>query len=67
LNSLDRIRRNFVSNYFDKEFNLKYPNILFDFQKTLIDSGHLQAYNYWLLSSGDPDNFAAWKDKNTET
>lgn len=66
LNSLNRIRENFVFNYFDKKHNVKYPNVLFDYQKTLKDSGYLEAYNYWLLSSGDKSNFNAWKEKNEE-
>lgn len=66
LNSLNRIRENFVFNYFNKEYNLKYPNVLFDYQKKLKDSGHLEAYNYWLLSYGDPDNFELWKEKNED-
>jgi tetratricopeptide (TPR) repeat protein len=66
LNSLNRIRENFVFNYYDRKHNIKYPNVLFDFQKTLKDSGHLEAYNYWLLSSGDINNFSAWKEKNED-
>jgi tetratricopeptide (TPR) repeat protein len=64
LNSLDRIRQNFVYNYFNKKHNVKYPNVLFDYQKTVKDSGHMEAYNHWLLSSGDPENFDLWKEKN---
>lgn len=66
LMSLNRIRQNFVSSYFEKEFNIKYPNVLFEFQKTLKDSGYMEPYNYWLLSSGDPENFGIWKDANGE-
>jgi len=66
INSLYRIRERFVSNYYDKKFNVKYPNALFDFQKTLIDSGYFQAYNYWLLSGGDTEAFDSWKGKNKE-
>jgi len=64
LNSLNRIRDNFVFNYFDKKHNIKYPNVLFDYQKTLKDSGYLEQYNYWLLSSGDINNFSVWREKN---
>jgi tetratricopeptide (TPR) repeat protein len=66
LNSLNRIREKFVFNYYDKKNDIKYPNVLFDYQKTLKDSGYLEAYNYWLLSSGDIDNFNAWKEKNED-
>jgi tetratricopeptide (TPR) repeat protein len=67
LNSLDRIRTKFVANYYDKKYNLKYPNVLFDFQKKLIELGYFQSYNYWLLSSGDPDNFNLWIENNKES
>lgn len=66
LNSLNRIRDNFVFNYFDKEHNLNYPNVLFDYQKKIRDSGHFEAYNYWLLSGGDINNFSIWKEKNVD-
>jgi tetratricopeptide (TPR) repeat protein len=66
LNSLNRIRDNFVFNYFDKKHNIKYPNVLFDYQKKVKDSGHLEPYNYWLLSSGDINNFSLWKEKNND-
>jgi tetratricopeptide (TPR) repeat protein len=67
LNSLDRIRQQFVANYYEKKLNIKYPNVLFDFQKTLKDSGFFQPYNYWLLSSGEPESFDSWKVDNAET
>jgi tetratricopeptide (TPR) repeat protein len=66
LNSLNRIRGNFVFNYFEQKHNIKYPNVLFDYQKTLKDSGYLEPYNYWLLSSGDINNFSVWKEKNED-
>ena len=66
LNSLNRIRENFVYNYFEKKHNTKYPNVLFDYQKKVKDSGYLEPYNYWLLSSGDINNFSLWKEKNND-
>lgn len=66
LNSLNRIRTNFVINYFDKEHNLKYPNVLFEHQRKIMDAGHFEAYNYWLLSSGDLDDFSLWRENNND-
>jgi len=66
LTSLNRIRDNFVFNYFEKEHYLKYPNVLFDYQKKIKDSGYFEAYNYWLLSSGDINNFSLWKENNND-
>jgi tetratricopeptide (TPR) repeat protein len=66
LNSLNRIRDNFIYNYYDRKHNIKYPNALFDYNKKIKESGHLEAYNYWLLSSGDINNFALWKESNND-
>lgn len=66
LNSLNRIRQNFLDTYYKKSFNTSYPNVLFERQKSIKDSGNFEAYNFWLLSSGDPDAFNLWKDNNEE-
>jgi hypothetical protein len=67
LNSLDRIRTRFVANYYEKKHNIKYPNVLFDFQRNLNGQGYFQSYNYWLLHGGDPGSFDLWKADNKET
>lgn len=66
LNSLNRIRANFLLNY--KKFNhhKTHQNVLFDYQNKLLESGNLEAYNYWLLSQGDFDNFDIWRNSNKE-
>ncbi|HTE00830.1 MAG TPA: tetratricopeptide repeat protein [Mucilaginibacter sp.] len=66
LNSLDRIRKKFVDFYFQKEFNKKYPNVLFDYQESLIKAGHMEAYNHWLLLKGDEASFNKWQQENKE-
>jgi tetratricopeptide (TPR) repeat protein len=64
LTSLNTIRADFLKNYFDKEFNKTYPNILFNYQKKISDAGHLEAYNHWILMKGDEDNFTKWQESN---
>lgn len=66
LESLNRIRKNFVTVYFDNGNNDKYPNALFDYQKKILDAGHMEAYNYWLLMDGDEEAFKAWKEDNND-
>ncbi len=66
LASLNVIRNRFVDYYFNNKFNEKYPNILFDYHKKLKDSGHFEAYNYWLLKSGDQEAFYLWKAANKD-
>lgn len=66
INSLDRIRKNFVAIYFQKENSKKYPNILFDFQNQIIKAGHFEAYNHWILLKGDEDGFTKWQSANKD-
>lgn len=64
LNTLDIIRTNFVKNYFRNESLKKQPNVLFQYQKTMLENGNLEAYNHWLLLMGDTENFNSWKQNN---
>jgi tetratricopeptide (TPR) repeat protein len=66
LASLDRIRTKFLSNYYNNEKHEKYPNALFEFQKTIEEAGHMRAYNYWVLSQGDKSGFSEWVEANKE-
>lgn len=66
INSLDRIRKNFLDNYYSKDFNSKYPNALFEYQKKISDAGYLNFYNHWILMKGDEANFAKWQEENMD-
>lgn len=66
LNSLDRIRKNFVLNYYKFGHNKTHPSILFEYQNKILESGNLEAYNHWLLLKGDSDNFDKWKAANND-
>ncbi len=66
INSMNRIRTNFLNNYFSKGDNEKFPNIIFDYQKKIQDAGFLEAYNYWILLDGDKQNEQIWQSKNEE-
>jgi tetratricopeptide (TPR) repeat protein len=61
LNSLDRIRKNFVETYFKNENDKKYPNILFDYQNNVLRAGHISVYNHWVLMKGDEHSFNSWQ------
>lgn len=65
IESLNRIRTKFISFYYDKEFVKKYPNILFDWHKSLIKDGHFECYNYWLFMKGS-NEFNDWHATNEE-
>jgi tetratricopeptide (TPR) repeat protein len=64
LNSLDKIRQNFLKSYFQREFDKKYPNALFAYQDLVNKSGNMEAYNHWILMQGDLDAFNAWENSN---
>lgn len=66
INSLDRIRKKFVDLYFNNGNDKKYPNILFDYQKKVMDAGHLEAYNHWILMKGNEDDFEKWYSDNKD-
>jgi tetratricopeptide (TPR) repeat protein len=59
--SLDRIRRNFVTYFFNGNISKKYPNALLEYQREAEKAGHLEAYNYWVFRHGDPNGFTIWK------
>lgn len=67
LASLDRIRTKFRENYYSSDNHIEYPNALFEYQKTIQEAGHMEAYNYWALSQGDKDGFQTWLESNEET
>ena len=60
INSLDRIRSNFISNYFDNGHDKNYPNVLFSYMQKVEEEGHLESYNHWILMKGDEDAFDKW-------
>lgn len=66
LNSLDRLRTKFNVLYYKNKTNEDYPNALFDYQKKVLDAGHFEAYNHWLLMKGDEDAFNVWLAENEE-
>lgn len=67
INSLNRIRTNFLNNYFSKGDNEKFAPLVFDYQKKVQDAGFLEAYNYWILLDGDKENESAWQKNNEDT
>ena len=59
--SLSRIRQNFVGNYRTMGHNKTHPNVLFDYQEKILNAGHAEAYNRWILMKGDEDGFEQWR------
>ncbi|GAA4356869.1 hypothetical protein GCM10023185_21060 [Hymenobacter saemangeumensis] len=62
LRTLNLIRSNFISHYYQLKNEEKHPrNILFDYQQQMAQAGHAEAYNYWLLMKGEEDSFIKWR------
>jgi tetratricopeptide (TPR) repeat protein len=64
LASLNRIRTNFITSYYDNKRNEKFPNVLFDYQNKVLAENHIEAYNYWILMKGDELAFTSWQLAN---
>ncbi len=61
INSLNSIRTSFIDLYYSMDHAKKYPVALFEFNKQMISEGVFEAYNFWLLSNGNFDEFKSWK------
>lgn len=66
LASLDAIRTTFIKKYFEKGHNVTHPEPFFDYQKKILDAGHIQAYNYWILAPNDIEAFNKWKSDHKQ-
>jgi tetratricopeptide (TPR) repeat protein len=64
IQSLSKIRSAFIDNYSARGYDRSYPNVLFNYHKQIKDSGHFEAYNYWLLMMGDDTGFKSWLPDN---
>ena len=63
LAELTAIRRRFLENYDAKEQE-KYP--VFEVQRRILDAGHWEAYNMFMLRGGRPEEFQAWLQDNQD-
>jgi len=66
IKSFNNIRTAFVQEWFNKNRNTEYPNILFDWHKKLIDLGYFESYNYWLLMKGNENEFGELYNQNSD-
>jgi hypothetical protein len=65
LKSLSEIRTAFIQSYYKDDFK-KYPNVLLDYQKTLLDNGLFDTYNQYVFQMGALDEFTAWRTANKD-
>jgi len=60
-------RKNFLDFWFEqKKFHKQYPNKMLSFQKKIEKEEIFEAYSYWLVSEGNPEEFEKWYKKNPE-
>ena len=60
-------KKAFLEAWFGAEGKAKaYPNKLLDFQKALLDNGHLEAYTYWVLGTGNFEEIKPWIDQHKD-
>jgi tetratricopeptide (TPR) repeat protein len=66
MDALDRIRIIFVKKYFSNEIFKTYPNLLFGYEYKILECGHLEAYNHWILKKGNQNEFGRWYESNKD-
>lgn len=63
LATLSEIRSAFLKNYFQEDFK-NHPNVLFSYQKKLLDQDVFDAYNHYLFQMGEPEEFNRWQESS---
>ena len=61
-----QIRKKFIELWFKENFNIKYPNPLFDLHYKMLLSGHFDTYNYWLFNTPRKQDAQQWFAKNQQ-
>ncbi len=65
LSSISRMRTKFIELFFKEDYK-EYPNVLFEYQKKLLDQNMFEAYNHYLFQIGEQEDFNLWLDANDE-
>ncbi|RPI14443.1 MAG: hypothetical protein EHM58_16405 [Ignavibacteriae bacterium] len=65
IKSLIELRKEFAKVWSDK-YSEKFPLEIVNRHNKLIENGHFEAYNYWLFSEGDKEEFNTWFEKNEQ-
>lgn len=64
--SLVEDRQAFLTKCFAGGANQKYLIPIFKYQQMVLEAGHWEAYNMWLLRKGNDDEFSDWFDANED-
>jgi tetratricopeptide (TPR) repeat protein len=63
LKAIHDARACFLNSWFEKHA-ANYPNVLLSFEKRMHEAGVFEAFNYWLLSQGNYEQFEHWREEN---
>lgn len=63
LQSLSRIRAKFLKSFLEENAS-EYPNVLFEFQKFMLDKNFFDAYNHYIFQIGNEAEFDRWQENN---
>ena len=61
--TIAKMRASFIERFFEEDYK-KYSNVLFDYQKKLLDEGLLETYTRYILQMGDSKAFNEWAKEN---
>ncbi|MGB1204581.1 MAG: tetratricopeptide repeat protein [Chitinophagales bacterium] len=64
IENIYQLKKLFINSWFERKYDKQYENVLFEWQKKIIEAGHFEAYCYWLLNLGNPKEFDNWLRKN---
>jgi tetratricopeptide (TPR) repeat protein len=64
IKSVYETKKQLLSFWADKKFDKPYANKLIDFEQKMISDNVYEAYVYWLLSVGNPNEFDSWYSQN---
>ena len=59
LPNLINIRQGLIEHLY-KDFNGYYDVSILDYQRRILENGHWEAYNMWLMEDADPESFIKW-------
>lgn len=64
--SLVENRRSLITRMFENGQNQKFLYPIFKYQQKVLEAGHWEAYNMWLLRKGNDEEYEEWLENNEE-
>ncbi len=58
------MRKTILTTFYEKGYDKQYGNLLFEYQKKILNAGHFDAYSHWVLIDGDKQSFNEWYDRH---